>query len=177
MLAIRKTRKKRGSHGFTLIELMVVISLLMTMALISIPTFVGSRGKASDANAKQALSNLMDKSAMIYYNRNGTFVGYNGTNALTGGPSDVTGGTEDADVYTPGVSVPSTTYSAITLSGTGNNYSVPPGSASPSVVTLSNKSGSGTFFCLRYDALVPATTYGHGADQVTAIQNCTNASW
>ncbi len=49
----------RGQHGFTLVEVLVVILVVGLLAAIALPTFVGQRDKAEDASAKSDARNLV----------------------------------------------------------------------------------------------------------------------
>jgi type IV pilus assembly protein PilA len=46
------TSRCRSEQGFTLAEILVVILIITVLAAIAIPSFIGQRGKASDASAK-----------------------------------------------------------------------------------------------------------------------------
>jgi type IV pilus assembly protein PilA len=50
-------RRGRRQHGFTLIELMVVVSIIGLLAAIAVPQFTQYRKKAFDAAAKSDLKN------------------------------------------------------------------------------------------------------------------------
>ena len=79
--------------GFTLVELLVVISIIGTLAALLLTNFVGVRGRAADAKMKNDLRQL--KSALrLYYNDyqnyplgDGTLMGCgaDGTSACTAG--------------------------------------------------------------------------------------------
>ena len=51
--------RDRTEHGFTLIELMVVVLIIAILIAIAIPTFLGARQKAQDRAAQSALRNAL----------------------------------------------------------------------------------------------------------------------
>ena len=52
-------RLPRGERGFTLIEVLIVIAVIAILAAIAIPTFLGKRANADDADAKSNARNLV----------------------------------------------------------------------------------------------------------------------
>src|SRR2546423_1316347 len=51
--------RRDEDHGFTLIELMVVVLIIAILLAIAIPTFLGSRQKAQDRAAQSNLRNAL----------------------------------------------------------------------------------------------------------------------
>jgi type IV pilus assembly protein PilA len=63
---------KAREDGFTLIELLVVILILGLLTAIAIPSFIGQRGKASDAKAKNNLQ-VAQRAMETYYLDHNTY--------------------------------------------------------------------------------------------------------
>lgn len=60
-------RDRSNQHGFSLIELLVVISIIAALIGLAVPNFLGIRERARDAKRKEEMSQL--KSALrLYYN-------------------------------------------------------------------------------------------------------------
>jgi type IV pilus assembly protein PilA len=56
-LTVRAARAREAEGGFTLIELLVVIIIIAILAAIAVPTFLGHRQKAQDAECKSLVRN------------------------------------------------------------------------------------------------------------------------
>jgi type IV pilus assembly protein PilA len=152
-----KTRNKQ--KGFSLIELLIVVAIILIIASIAIPNLLRARMSANEAAAAQAVRTL--NTAQISYNSSYPSLGYASTLAALGGvncaPPSATGaclidsqlatGTKNGYVYTlSGVAgTPASTYSIV---------------ASP---ITPNQTGT-RYFCSAPDAVVRSST--------TAIATC-----
>jgi type IV pilus assembly protein PilA len=70
---IRK-RIRSEETGFSLIELLVVVVIIGTLAAIAIPAFLGQSEKAQDSEAKSAVRNA-ESAAEAYFTDDQTYVG------------------------------------------------------------------------------------------------------
>lgn len=57
---------RRDEHGFTLIELMVVVLIIAILIAIAIPTFLGARERAQDRAAQSSLRNGLTTAKEIF---------------------------------------------------------------------------------------------------------------
>jgi type IV pilus assembly protein PilA len=81
---IQRTRARtRGSseHGFTVIELLVVIIIIGILLAIAVPSYLGFRDRAANNSAKANLRAALP-AADAYYMDNGTYVGMEGTDLV-----------------------------------------------------------------------------------------------
>ena len=57
---------RNDDHGFTLIELMVVVLIIAILIAIAIPTFLGAKARSQDKAAQSSLRNAMTNAKVIY---------------------------------------------------------------------------------------------------------------
>lgn len=78
---------RRRERGFSLIELLIVVAIILIIAAIAVPNMIASRERASEAAAVQALRTLSESQA-AYNVTYGQTVGYAGTLVVLGpGPT------------------------------------------------------------------------------------------
>ena len=77
-----RREKNRKSRGFTLVELMIVVAIIGTLAAISIPKFSYLVRKSNDAGTKASLGAL--RTAVALYNANTDGYNPSGTIGNTG---------------------------------------------------------------------------------------------
>ena len=67
--------RPKGQAGFTLIELMVVISIVGILVAIALPTFTGRQGKGFDARVRQDARNAATGQEAYYLDTLSYFAG------------------------------------------------------------------------------------------------------
>jgi type IV pilus assembly protein PilA len=67
MRSTRRTPHRRDRRGFTLIELLIVIVIIGIMAMIALPKFRETRGKAFASTMRSDLKNLASMQEEYYY--------------------------------------------------------------------------------------------------------------
>jgi len=78
----------RKQKGFSLIELLIVVAIILIIAAIAIPNLLNARMAANEASAVQSIKTI--NTAEITYNSSYPTVGYAATLAVLGGASPCT---------------------------------------------------------------------------------------
>jgi len=154
-------RKARKQKGFSLIELLIVVAIILIIASIAIPNLLRARMSANEASAVGAVRTV--NTAQISYNSAYPTVGYAATLAALGGStcsppsaagaclidSGLASGTKNGYIYTlSAIGTPASSYQII---------------AAPSVP---NQTGT-RYFCSFSDAVVRSSE--------SAITSCDSA--
>jgi type IV pilus assembly protein PilA len=152
---------KRRQNGFSLIELLIVVAIILIIAAIAIPNLIAARMSANEASAVQSLRTI--QSAETAYATSFPLVGYSSTLNYLGD-----GGTNPCSASTTQACL----IDDVLASGTKSGYNITYAgdSLTPSVgytinadPVIRNSTGRRSFFTnypgvIRYNASVPATS-------------------
>jgi prepilin-type N-terminal cleavage/methylation domain-containing protein len=111
---------KRSEAGFTLVELLTVMLLIVLLAAIGVPAYWNQRDKAEDAQAKADARAAEVAALDVSAEKGGRFMGQGGISVLSLRTADP--GLEDVDLK-----VPLRSESSFTIrveSGTGNTFDI-----------------------------------------------------
>jgi type IV pilus assembly protein PilA len=90
--------------GFSLIELLIVVSIILVIAAIAIPSLVGAKIAANEASAANSIRTI--NTAQVTYQSTYGAIGYSNSIAALGPPASATVATAAKAGYYFGVGVP-----------------------------------------------------------------------
>jgi type IV pilus assembly protein PilA len=144
-LMVKKTRKQKG---FSLIELLIVVAIILIIASIAIPNLLRARMSANEASAVGAIRTV--NTAQISYNSAYPTTGYAATLAALGGTACAPPSAAGACLIDSGLASGTKNGYVYTLTATGTPAAAYQIIAAP---TVPNQTGT-RYFCSFSDAVV-----------------------
>ncbi len=129
---------RKKDHGFTLIELMIVVLIVAILVAIAIPTFLGQRKEAEDSAAKSNLRNALATEKAYYAGGAGVFTAdLDVLSSIEPSLFNVTGASPAVNTFDPVV---------VTVDGTGSTVCIVAATPRAEYLAIWQNDQSGTQF-------------------------------